>query len=241
MPGDFCSSFDCNWNQNKNSYQQGFKKKFFCLSISVSTLMADVSLSLACREKSLRLTNRQIPQGLHIFLSLTMTWTWFYCKMNQRLCKKAFSKSHFPICLGTVSSYSILARYSPKNCKSGNPPHSLLTAAFELVSMKVFLFEVVRINTEQWIQIQSPFLWFCLGPDWKCRTGPLQQRCSCQLRSNDFQGSKTSHEFLWTQTSGPFTPSKDLCNAVQFAVWQNDLKLRFLMSVIKVPPSIKFQ
>lgn len=155
--------------------------------------------------------------------------------------QEGFFQIPFPHQSGAVSSYSILARYIPKNYKSGNSPHSLLTAAFVLVSVKIFLPGSKDMQRSTQNRVSKSCQHFCdVAQDQVGNAGLDLCSCSSQFRSNDFQGYKTPYEFLWTQTSGPFIPNRVLCNAVQF-VWQNNLELRFLASVIKVAPSIKLQ
>lgn len=121
MPGDFCSSSDSNWNQNKNSYQQGFKKFLFehCWLHSDSWHEPFTSMQGEVIKTHQEINPTRIT---HIFLSLTMTRTQFYCKMNQRLCKEVFSISHFPICLELSPLTQYLLDTYPKTTSLGTHP-----------------------------------------------------------------------------------------------------------------------
>lgn len=155
-----CSVFDSNWNQNKNSCQQGFKKFLFEHRCLHSDCWHEPSTSL---QGEVIKTHQQInPTRItHIFLSVTMTWTQFYCKDESKVMQEGFFQIPFPHSPCAVSSYSILARYIPKTYKPENSPRSLLTAAFVLVSVLIFLSGSEGIQRSTLNSVSESFHHFC--------------------------------------------------------------------------------
>lgn len=75
--------------------------------------------------------------------------------------QEGFFQIPFPRSPCAVSSYSILARYIPKTYKPENSPHSLLTAAFVLASVKIFLSGSEGIQRSTLNSVSESFRHFC--------------------------------------------------------------------------------
>lgn len=133
-----------------------------------------------------------------------MTWTQFYSKDESKVIQEGFFQILFPHFPSAGPSYPRLAGYKLKNCKSESPPHSLLIAVFELVSVHTFLSGSEGLQKSTLNSVFKTIHHFCaaaLGQVGNAGMLLCSKALSTSTEATTFKGlilPRCCMQFLWT-------------------------------------------